>query len=449
MVKYIQTTSAKAIPYIREYPLVGSLPAFLGDRMKFLLCMAEKNDVYGFHIGLVPMILFNKPEHVQSILVELADDFYKGRLMHKAFTGNGLFISEGEVHRRQRKLMAPAFQPRQIANYVDSIAHYGEQIQQKWNDGAVIDLNQQMIALTMSVIGKVVFDVDVFTETDELGAAWGIVFEYTTQILTSLFTPPLSWPTPRNRRFNKAVQLIENRLQRMIDERRNSPHTRNDLLSILLRAKDEDGSEMSDRQLMDECATLLAAGHETTAAALSWTWYLLCQHPDVYQKVQREVDEVLKGRTPTAADLPNLPYCLQVFKETMRLYPPASGILREALHDIEIDGYLVPKGHNVLLSPYTLQRRPEYFPNPETFDPDRFTPEREKQIPRYAYIPFGAGPRICIGNYFALMEGQLLIATLAQRVSFALVPRQTIEPDPVHNLVLRPGGKVKAIVKRR
>ncbi|HZU01697.1 MAG TPA: cytochrome P450, partial [Ktedonobacteraceae bacterium] len=356
MVKYIQTTSAKAIPYIREYPLVGSLPAFLGDRMKFLLCMAEKNDVYGFHIGLVPMILFNKPEHVQSILVELADDFYKGQLMHKAFTGNGLFISEGEFHRRQRKLMAPAFQPRQIANYVDSIAHYGEQIQQKWNDGAVIDLNQQMIALTMSVIGKVVFDVDVFTETDELGAAWGIVFEYTTQILTSLFTPPLSWPTPRNRRFNKAVQLIENRLQRMIDERRNSPHTRNDLLSILLRAKDEDGSEMSDRQLMDECATLFAAGHETTAAALSWTWYLLCQHPGVYQKVQREVDEALKGRTPTAADLPNLPYCLQVFKETMRLYPPASGILREALHDIEIDGYLVPKGHNVLLSPYTLQR---------------------------------------------------------------------------------------------
>jgi cytochrome P450 len=332
---------------------------------------------------------------------------------------------------------------------VDSIAHYGEQIQQEWNDGAVIDLNQQMIALTMSVIGKVVFDADVFTETDELGAAWGIVFEYTTQILTSLFTPPLSWPTPRNHRFNKAVQLIENRLQRMIDERRNSPHTRNDLLSILLRARDEDGSEMSDRQLMDECATLFAAGHETTAAALSWTWYLLCQHPDVYQKVQREVDEVLKGRTPTAADLANLPYCLQVFKETMRLYPPASGILREALHDVEIDGYLVPKGHNVLLSPYTLQRRPEYFPNPETFDPDRFTPEREKQIPRYAYIPFGAGPRICIGNYFALMEGQLLIATLTQRVTFDLVPGQTIEPDPVHNLALRPGGKVKALVKRR
>src|SRR5947209_8348381 len=168
------------------------------------------------------MILYNKPEHIQSILVEHADDFYKGRLMHKAFTGNGLFISEGEFHRRQRKLMAPAFQPRQITSYVDSIVSYGEQIQQAWHDGAIIGLNQQMIALTMSVIGKVVFDADVFTETDELGAAWGIVFEYTAQILTSLFTPPLSWPTPRNLRFNKAVQLIENRLQCIIDERRNS-----------------------------------------------------------------------------------------------------------------------------------------------------------------------------------------------------------------------------------
>ena len=163
MVKYARTALAKTIPYIREYPLVGSLPTFMKDRLNFLLSLAEKNEVYGFHIGLIPMILFNKPEHVQCILVEHADDFYKGRLMHKAFTGNGLFISEGEFHRKQRKLMAPAFQPRQITSYVDTIVSYGEQIQQEWNDDAIIDLNQQMIALTMSVIGKVVFDVDFFT----------------------------------------------------------------------------------------------------------------------------------------------------------------------------------------------------------------------------------------------------------------------------------------------
>ncbi|GAC1389005.1 MAG: hypothetical protein NVSMB38_01540 [Ktedonobacteraceae bacterium] len=166
-------------------------------------------------------------------------------------------------------------------------------------------------------------------------------------------------------------------------------------------------------------------------------------------KVQQEVDMVLQGRTPTYDDLAHLPYCLQVFKETMRLYPPAAAILREALHDIEIDGYLVPKGYNVFLSPYTIQHNPTYFPNPEVFDPEHFTLEHEKQLPRHSYIPFGAGPRICIGNYFALMEGQLLIATLAQHTTFTLIPEQVIEADPVHNLALRPGGKVEAVVRKR
>jgi len=246
-----------------------------------------------------------------------------------------------------------------------------------------------MIGLTMSVIGKVLFDADVFNETDGLGAA---------------------------------MRVEQERVQHMIDERRRGMTERSDFLSILLHAKDEDGRAMSDQQLMDECLTLFSAGHETTAAALSWVWYFLCQHPDTYQKVQQEVDHVLQGRTPTYDDLVRLPYCLQVFKETMRLYPPAAGIVREALHTIEIDGYQVPRGCNVLLSPYTLHRKPEYFPDPETFDPDRFTPEREKQLPRYAYLPFGAGPRICLGMHFALMEDQLLLATLAQRVHFSLVP---------------------------
>nr|MDQ2715621.1 cytochrome P450 [Chloroflexota bacterium] len=406
-------------------------------------------DVCGFHMGSLAMILFNKAEHVQSILVEHAYDFSKGRLMHKGMSGNGLFISEGEFHRRQRKLIAPVFQPRHIAGYADTIAAYGERLQQEWRDGAIIDLNQQMIGLTMSVIGKVLFDADVFQETDELGAAMAVGFEYTTRKLSSLFMPPLSWPTPLNRRMRNATQVVESRIQALIDERHSSPSERNDFLSILLRARDEDGTAMSDQQLMDECLTLFGAGHETTAAALTWTWYFLCQHPHIYQQVQQEVDSVLQGRTPAYDDLARLPYCLQVFKETMRLYPPAAAILREALHDIEIDGYLVPEGYTVFLSPYTLQRKAEYFPDPETFDPDRFLPEREKQLPRYAYIPFGAGPRICIGNYFALMEGQLLIAALAQRVSFALLPGQTIEPDPVHNLALRPGGKVQAVVKKR
>jgi len=206
---------------------------------------------------------------------------------------------------------------------------------------------------------------------------------------------------------------------------------------------------MSDEQVMAECLTLFGAGHETTATALSWTWYLLCQHPESYQKVQQEVDSVLQGRTPTYADLARLPYCLQVFKEAMRLYPPAYLTSRRALRDVEIDGYLVPKGWVVLLAPYTLHRREDSFPEPEKFDPERFTPEREKELPRYAYVPFGAGPRICIGLHFAMMEGHLLLATIAQRVSFSLVPGQVIEPDPIHHLALRPAGAVNVTVKKR
>jgi cytochrome P450 len=206
---------------------------------------------------------------------------------------------------------------------------------------------------------------------------------------------------------------------------------------------------MSDGQLMAECLTLFGAGHETTATALSWTWYLLCQHPEIYQKVQQEVDHVMQGRTPTYDDLTCLPYCLQVFKEAMRLYPPAYAFSRRALRDVEIDGYQVPKGRVVLIAPYTLHRREEYYPEPEKFDPERFTTEREKQLPRSAYLPFGAGPRICIGMYFAMMEGHLLLATLAQRVSFSLVPGQSIVPDPIHHLTLRPASEVKVLVKRR
>ena len=442
----------KTFRYIREYPLVGSLPDFRKNRLSLLQRMAREGDVCGMHFGPFSAILFNKPEHMHSILVDHAYDFDKGVVNHKLFRtvlGDGIFSSEGDFHRRQRKLMAPPFQPRHIASYADIMGHYGEHIQHTWPDGAVIDINQQMTNLTMSIIGKALFDADIFSETDELGAAITVVTEYATHASSTLLSPPYSWPTSRNRRTHKAIQVLHHRLGCFIDERRSHPTERNDFLSILLQARDEEGHPMSDEQLMAECLILFLAGHETTATALSWTWYLLCQHPESYQKVQQEVDSVLQGRTPTSADLARLPYCLQVFKEAMRLYPPAYLTSRQALREVEIDGYRVPKGWVVLLAPYTLHRRVEYFPDPETFDPGRFTPERERQLPRYAYLPFGAGPRICIGLYFAMMEGQLLLATLAQRVSFALVPGQIIEPDAVHHLTLRSAGAVHVTVRKR
>jgi len=306
-----------------------------------------------------------------------------------------------------------------------------------------------MTNLTMSIIGKALFDADLFTETDELGAAMTVITAYIAHALSTLLPPPYSWPLPRNLRIHKAVQVVRNRIQRFIDERGTNPTERNDFLSILLQARDEDGNPMSAEQVMAECATLFGAGHETTATALSWTWYVLCQHPEHYQKVQQEVDSVLQGRTPTYEDLARLPYCLQAFKEAMRLYPPAYAFSRRTLRDVGIDGYRLPKGRVVLIAPYTLHRREEYFPDPEKFDPERFTPEREKRLPRYAYLPFGAGPRICIGMYFAMMEGHLLLATLAQRVSFSLVPGQVTLPDPVNHLALRPAGAVNVVVKKR
>ena len=205
---------------------------------------------------------------------------------------------------------------------------------------------------------------------------------------------------------------------------------------------------MSGQQLMDECQTLFGAGHETTATALTWTLYLLAQHPDVYQKVRQEVESVLQGRRATAADLVHLPYCLQVFKETLRLYPPAYIILREALHDVEMDGYLIPQGANVLIPVYVFHHSATFFPHPEQFHPDHFLPENEKKLPRNVYLPFGTGPRICIGNYFSLMEGQLLIATLVQHVTFELLPHQAIEADPRKSVTLRPNKPILAKVRK-
>jgi cytochrome P450 len=443
-----RTTGSKTIPYIRELPFIGSQHAFRHDRVNFFLRVAQEGDICGFHVGSMPILLVSEPGLVQSILVDHASDFIRGRRLRRAIVGNGLLISEGEFHNKQRKLMAPHFQPRHLANYSNTITQHGERLVEQWKDGEIIDLHREMINLVVNIVVKVLFDIDL-AETDELVAAIAVTFARTTFVLSSPFVPPVNWPTPSNRRLQKARHWIGGFLKRIITERLNSTAEHNDILSLLLQAKYDDGSKMSVQQVMVECWTLLTAGHETTAVALIWTWYLLCQHPEIYQKMQQEVDLVLEGRTPTYADLPQLPYCLQVLKEAMRLYPPAPAIRREALREVDIGGYLLPAGTNVLVSPYTVHRRPEYFPEPERFDPDRFLPEREKMIPRYAYFPFGGGPRVCLGNHFSMLEGHLLLATLAQHVTFTLASTQAIRFDVEHTLTLRPEGKVAVVVKKR
>jgi cytochrome P450 len=344
--------------------------------------------------------------------------------------------------------MAPAFQPRHITSYADTMVEYGERIQREWRDGEVLDVGQAMTRLTMSIIGKVLFGADVFTEADELGAAMRTALEHVNAVLSTPFSLPFSWPLPRHLRTRRALVVLKGRIQQMIDGRRAGSDGSDDLLSMLLRARDEEtGEGMSDQQICDEAITLFFAGHETIATALTWTWYLLAAHPDVQGLVQDEVDRVLQGRSPSAADLERLPYCLQAFKEALRLYPPIHAIIRVARHDLEVGGFQLRRGDTVLISPHVIQHRPDYFPNPERFDPERFTAANERLLPRYAFIPFGAGPRICIGNHFATMEGHLLLATLAQRVAFELVPDQRIEPDP--KVTLRPKREIRAVLRRR
>jgi cytochrome P450 len=453
MATIVDDKQEKSIPAIKHLPFVGNLPEFRRDRMGlFLRITRQCGDIGMLHFGPFPGILVNTPALIHSVLVEHAYDFDKGGFQHNAFRptlGNGLFISEGDFHRQQRKLIAPSFQPRNIIAYATAMIDYSEQAQSAWKDDAVIDIGHEMTRVTMSIVGKVLFDANVFTEADELGAAMTTILEHINHTLSKLFPVPFNWPTPRNFRAKRAIAVLRSRIQQMIDERLSTSEKRNDFLSILLNAQGEDGSRMTDEQIGDEALILFAAGHETTATALTWAWYVLATHPDIYQKMQWEIDTVLKGRIPTYSDLAQLPYTLQVFKETMRLYPPAYAFVRMALRDQEINGYPVHKGQVVIMSPYTLHRNAAYFPAPDTFDPERFTPENEKKLPRLAYIPFGAGPRICIGNHFALMEGHLLLASFAQRVTFELIPGQHVVPDPGKTITIRPRHPLMMRVKRR
>jgi cytochrome P450 len=441
----IEITQA-TIPTVPGLPLIGNLLDFRFNRLDLMLRMSRKSsDIAVFHLGSRTVVMLNTSELVHAALVEHASDFEKTpvfRIHGRPLLGNGLLTSENEFHKRQRRLVAPPFQHRRIASYGDIMVSYSEQIQQEWGDGETIDIAREMMRLTLWIVGKTLFDADVLGEAEELGKALKVAMQRFNSEMSAVVHIPYTWPTPGNWRVRKAIARLDAIVYQMIEERRRSKEDRGDLLSMLLSARDEgDGSFMSDRQVRDEAMTILLAGHETTAVALTWTWYLLAQHPHVYTRMRDEVDRVLAGRLPTFADLPGLPYTLQVFKESIRLYPPAYGFARQAVRPVTIGNYHLAAGTLIAISPYAMHRRPDYFPEPERFDPERFTPEAEQRLPRHAYIPFGGGQRICIGNSFALMEGHLVLATLAQHVNFVLVPGQRVELEPI--VTLRPKNGIK------
>ncbi len=440
------------IPQLHGLPFIGSLRDFQNDRLNlFLRTYHTFGDLGGFRVGPWPVVMLNSAEHVQTVLVKYAEHVERPprlRAILRPMVGGGLLTSENDIHKRQRRLVAPALQHRRISSYADTIASYTEQACCEWQDAGVIDVTHAMMQLTLRIVGKALFGTHIASEATSLGQALVTAMHYITGNSTTLAHLPTNWPTPRNRQFHRSMAVLNAAIDQMIQDRRRRATNQDDLLSLLLQAQyEDDESFMTDQQVHDEAITLFLAGYETMATALTWTWSLVARHPAIYAQMREEVDRVLAGRTPEFADCVHLPYTLQVLKEAMRLYPPVYILARYVTKPIPLDDYCLMPGLTVGVSAYVLHRRPDYFSDPERFDPDRWTPEASANLPRPAYLPFGAGPHNCIGYHFAMMEGHLILATLAQRVLFELESVEKLEPELL--MTLRPKGPITMVVRRR
>jgi cytochrome P450 len=446
-------TTAALPPGPRGAPLVGSLLQIRRDPLRFFVETARAyGDVVRYRLAHRQGFLFAHPDQIKEVLVIHQHSFMKGRGLQwaKHFLGEGLLTSEGEFHRRQRRLSQPAFHRERLPAYAAVMSEYAVRSRERWREGAVLELHREMMALTMAVVGKTLFDAQVEGEADEIGASLAAIIA-----LFPRFNLPGAGliqrlPLPSNIRFRRARARLDATIYRVIAERRKAGGDRGDLLSMLLAARDEegDGGSMTDRQLRDEVMTLFLAGHETTANALTWSFYLLSQNPAAEARLGEELDAVLGGRPPSAEDIARLRYTEQVFAESMRLYPPAWGIGRRALRDQEIGGTLVPAGAFVVVSPYVTQRDPRFFPDPEAFDPGRWTPDARAARPKFSYFPFGGGARQCLGEPFAWMEGVLLLAALAQRWRLRLVPGHRVEAQALITLRPRYGMRMRVEPRR-
>jgi cytochrome P450 len=397
---------------------------------------------YNFRVYFV-----SHPDYIEQVLVNDNRKYIKGRILrkNKQLFGNGLLTSEGDFWLRQRRLAQPAFHRARIATYADTMVRYASRLAAEWSNGDERDIHAEMMRLTLAIVAKTLFDADVDHEAKRVGHALEAIMHFNSDFRKLILTP--TWlPTPRKIRATFATAKLNRIIYRFIEERRQSANENGDLLSMLLAARDDDGSRMTDRQLRDEAITIFLAGHETTANALSWTWMLLAQNPTVEAKLHAELDSVLRGHAPSLDDVPNLPYTGHVITESMRLFPPAWGMARIAIEDTEIAGYPIPKGCGVSLAQWVVHRDPRWFDAPMEFRPERWEGDLLKRLPRFAYFPFGGGPRQCIGNNFAVMEAVLLLATIAQKFRIQLVPGKAIVPAA--SITLRPKtgiwGKIEA-----
>lgn len=393
--------------------------------------------------------LLAHPEHIHEVLVEKADSFHKAGSYKDEkrglarILGNGLVTSDGDYWRRQRKLMQPAFHSRRIEAYADTMVQKTLEMMQHWNNKATLALSEEMTRLTLSIVAKSILDTDVTDEAEHI-AETVTVFQ---KLAFGVDIFPLWFTTPTHVRQQLVEKRMNNIVHRLIAERRKDLADRGDLLSMLLLASDEDGQGMSDTQIRDEVVTLFLAGHETTATALTWIWYLLAKHPEVEKQLHEELDHVLQGQPPKLAELKQLPLTEQIVKEAMRLYPPIWNMSRQAIADVEIAGYMIPKGSEVTIVSYVMHHDPRWWDEAERFVPERFGPEKEKQIPKMAYLPFSTGPRVCLGNHFAMMEAQLILATMAGRYRLSLPNGYVAQMQPL--IALRPRNGLEMRLKAR
>jgi cytochrome P450 len=447
--------ASKTAPGPQGDPILGVLRMMRRDPIQFLMAsVQEYGDVVRLRAGPRTLHLVRNPDHVRHVLQENNRNYGRetvGYQKLKLALGEGLVTSEGEFWRRQRRIAQPAFHRERIAHFGERMVHAADVMMRRWTDrrsDEPIDVSEEMMRLTLEIVAMTIFSVDVSEVIGGVGKDVTVVLRFITDRMTSILGLFDELPTPANRKFRESMSRLDDFIYKAIAERHASKADPGDLLSMLLAARDEEtGEGMSDKQLRDELITMFGAGHETTANALTWTLYLLSKHPSVERRLYEEVSSVLGGRLPVLADLERLPFVRDVVKESMRIVPPVWAIGRSANEEDEIAGYVIPKGSIVLTSPYVTHRHMALWDNPEGFDPERWRTQRVAQLPRFAYFPFGGGPHLCIGNSFALMETELVLAAIVQRFRLDLLPGHPVELEPT--ITLRPKQGMRMMLRPR
>ena len=442
--------SAGDIPAVPGLPLLGNLLAFRRNRLALHEQAARLGPFTRLSMAHIPVYVVTCGELAHEVLVDQAASFRKsvGIRFLRPLLGDGLLTSEGEPHRRHRKLLAPAFAPRRIAGYGEIMVDETREQLARWSPGEHIDLAAEMMQMTLAIAGRTLFGVDVRRDASIVAEALELAMHAMVASITSPVRLGERWPLPRHLRMKRAVRLLDEVVYRLIASGRKLGADRGDVLSMLLLARDEDdGTGLTDREVRDEVMTLLLAGHETTANALTWTWYELGRNPDALARLEAEIQRVIgvRARAITPDDLPALPWTAAVIDEAMRLHPPAYITGRESLHEIDLAGHHFPAKTIVLINIRGIHRRADYYPNPLAFRPERMLPDARKARPRHHYLPFGAGPRVCIGAHFAQIEAQLALATMVQHARLRLL-KSDVSAEPL--VTLRPRGGMPALVER-